>query len=849
MTPVTIPVPGDGGHAPRVSAVTAANQSPSMSLKRAEAEARFELLDVASYDVRLDLAGDEATFRSVTTVRFTSRGGATFVDLKPLRVNEIRFNGAPLDADLLERGRLPLTTVEGDNELVVDAVMRFRNDGEGLHRSVDPADGRHYVYGMSFMDAAPSIFACFDQPDLKAPYTFHVTAPTDWVVVGNAPGSNPEPGVWELEQTQPLSTYFVTLVAGPYHVLRDEHDGIALGLSARQSIAKDLDADAEELFTMTRQCFDEYHRLFGIRYPFGDYHQAFVPEFNAGAMENPGCVTFRDPLVFSSRVTRGVRIQRASTLAHEMAHQWFGNLTTPKWWDDLWLNESFAEYMGNRVTGDVTEYDDVWTHNSYARRQWGLVADQRPSTHPVAGNGAADASSALQDFDGISYAKGSSILKQLNARLGDEVFFAGVVDHFTTHRFGNATMHDLFASWERAAAQRDSAVDLSSFTSNWLRTAGPDAIVLDRAAGVVRRTPPADHPAERSHTVRVATARPEDKWEVATLTLASAETPLAVAGDAAVVLDPFEDTWAVAQPDRATVAALASLMPATEDPALRAGIWNNVRSGFHNAAVAPADVVDLLVAGLPTEDTDDAVFHTLPWALREVVPMTADPAAALDRLHTVLVEKATRAPAGSTLQLASYQSAVSTATDAGQLRSWLAGRVLPDGVEVDLDLRWRMLVQLATLGETDREELQQALDAEPTARSRVEHSRAMASLPDAAAKAWAWARFTGEVDVPNYELEAAGLGMWRSGQEHLTGPYVERYFAEVPATVEVRSGWNLADGADSFFPVTAVDEPTLALARALIADEGVDASIRRRVVDATDDLEHRLAVRRAFPTA
>ncbi len=502
MTPVTIPVPGDGGHAPRVSAVTAANQSPSMSLKRAEAEARFELLDVASYDVRLDLAGDEATFRSVTTVRFTSRGGATFVDLKPLRVNEIRFNGAPLDADLLERGRLPLTTVEGDNELVVDAVMRFRNDGEGLHRSVDPADGRHYVYGMSFMDAAPSIFACFDQPDLKAPYTFHVTAPTDWVVVGNAPGSNPEPGVWELEQTQPLSTYFVTLVAGPYHVLRDEHDGIALGLSARQSIAKDLDADAEELFTMTRQCFDEYHRLFGIRYPFGDYHQAFVPEFNAGAMENPGCVTFRDPLVFSSRVTRGVRIQRASTLAHEMAHQWFGNLTTPKWWDDLWLNESFAEYMGNRVTGDVTEYDDVWTHNSYARRQWGLVADQRPSTHPVAGNGAADASAALQDFDGISYAKGSSILKQLNARLGDEVFFAGVVDHFTTHRFGNATMHDLFASWERAAAQRDSAVDLSSFTSNWLRTAGPDAIVLDRAAGVVRRTPPADHPAERSHTVR-----------------------------------------------------------------------------------------------------------------------------------------------------------------------------------------------------------------------------------------------------------------------------------------------------------------------------------------------------------
>ena len=271
--------------------------------------------------------------------------------------------------------------------------MRFRNDGEGLHRSVDPADGRHYVYGMSFMDAAPSIFACFDQPDLKAPYTFHVTAPADWVVIGNAPGSSRSSRApWEFEQTQPLSTYFVTLVAGPYHLVRDEHDGIPLGLSARASIATDLDADADELFTMTKQCFDEFHRLFGIRYPFGDYHQAFVPEFNAGAMENPGCVTFRDPLIFSSRVTRGVRIQRATTVAHEMAHQWFGNIVTPKWWDDLWLNESFAEYMGNRVTADVTEYDDAWTHNAYARRQWGLVADQRPSTHPVAGNGAVDAS-------------------------------------------------------------------------------------------------------------------------------------------------------------------------------------------------------------------------------------------------------------------------------------------------------------------------------------------------------------------------------------------------------------------------------------------------------------------------
>ena len=598
--------------------------NPFRSLQHTEAQARFELLIVDGYDVRLDLATSDSTFRSVTTIHFTSRGGATFVDLKPASVHDIRLNGAAISADLLSRGRLPLETLPGRNVLVVDAEMRFRNDGEGLHASVDPADGKRYVYGMSFMEAAPSIFACFDQPDLKAPYTLHVTAPPEWIVVGNAPGQQVEPGVWAFEPTQPLSTYFVTLVAGPYHLIRDEHDGIPLGLSARASLAKDLEADADELFTMTKQCFDEFHRLFGIRYPFGDYHQAFVPEFNAGAMENPGCVTFRDPLIFSSRVTRGVRIQRATTVAHEMAHQWFGNITTPKWWDDLWLNESFAEYMGNRVTADVTEYDDAWTHNAYARRQWGLVADQRPSTHPVAGNDAFDAGTALQNFDGISYAKGSSILKQLNATMGDEVFFAGVIDHFDRHRFGNATMHDLFASWERAGG-----TDLSPFTTNWLRTAGPDTIVLDRVAGVVRRTPPEGHPADRPHTFRVATAAPGADWEIDTLEVTGPVTPYDVAPGTAVVLDPFEDSWALVQPDDETVAGLAALLPTTDDTLLRAGIWNNLRSAFHNAAISPAACLDLMEAGLAVEDSDDAIHYTMPWLIGRVAPLAADPAKAL----------------------------------------------------------------------------------------------------------------------------------------------------------------------------------------------------------------------------
>jgi aminopeptidase N len=816
--------------------------SPYRSLQHAEAIARFDLLTVDEYDVRLDLAGDESTFGSVTTIRFRSSGGPTFVDLKPVRVNEIRFNGRRLDAELLDRGRLPLDTVDGANELVVDAVMPFRNDGEGLHRSVDPADGKHYIYGMSFMDAAPTVFACFDQPDLKAPYTFHVTAPADWVVIGNAPGSKTESGpgssaLWELERTHPLSTYFVTLVAGPYHVLRDQHDGIPLGLSARASLAKDLDADADELFTMTGQCFDEFHRLFGIRYPFGNYHQAFVPEFNAGAMENPGCVTFRDPLVFSSRVTRGLRIQRATTVAHEMAHQWFGNIVTPKWWDDLWLNESFAEYMGVRVTADVTEYADAWTDHAYDRRVWGLTADQGPSTHPVAGNGALDASAALQDFDGISYAKGSSILKQLNAALGDEVFFDGVIDHLTRHRFGNATMHDLFASWEAAGAG-----DLSSFTASWLRTAGADTLTFDRATGVIRRTPPADRPADRAHTFRAAVAV-DGGWEDRPVTLDSPETPFDVPAGAAVLLDPYDESWDVAPPDDETVQALKTLLPEIPDDLLRAGVWNNLRGALHDAEVDPADVLDLVVGSLPVEDTEDARRRTLTWVFAKVVPLAGP--GALARVHDAALAKLAALEPGSERQLAAFRAAITASEDPAELRAWLAAA--PTGLDLDLDLRWRLLVRLATLGATDRAELQAALDAEPTGRSRVEHTRAVASLPDAEAKEWAWDRFTGKVDVPNYELEAAGSGLWRGGQEQLTEPYVDRYFTDLPATVGVRSGWVLAEATDFFYPRTSLTESTLERTRSLAADEALVLSVRRRLADQADGLARTLAVLARYP--
>ena len=815
------------------------------SLTLAEASERSSLLTVTSYAVELDLDQGAEVFGSVSKVRFAcgTPGAESWVDIKATAVQSVMLNGAALDPAGVVDGRLALPGLRADNELVVAATMAYSHDGQGLHRATDPADGRDYVYGHLFLDAAPSVFACFDQPDLKAPYDVTVTAPADWVVIGNGAATATAPGRWTLATTKPLATYFVTVCAGPYVSVRDEHDGIPLGVHARASLREPLERHATELFDITRRSFDYFHGLFGIRYPFGEYHQVFVPEFNAGAMENPGCVTLRDQYLFRGAATRDELLSRANTISHEMSHQWFGDLVTPVWWDDLWLNESFAEYMGARVTADATEFTEVWVTEAHTRRPWGLAADQRPSTHPVAGNGAADGAMALQNFDGISYAKGATIIKQLHARLGDEVFFHGVSEHFEKHRFGNATMADLLDSWERAGAG-----DLSSFTDGWLLTAGPDRIVLDRRAGVLLRTPLEGHPADRHHTLGLATATSDSPgaWTIESVRL-DADAVAVDVPDGPTVPDPHAETWAVTLLDPETTAALPEVLPATTDPLVRASIWCSVRNAFQHALIGPEAVLDLVEIALPAEDTDDGVGQTLGWAVWNILPVAADPAAALARLHDVAARCVAGAPPGGSLQLAALQIQVAAAADEAMLRDWLAsGDSLPGGVVVDLELRWRILLRLAKLGGVDRDQLAAALAEETTAVSQVEHAKALAALPDAEAKAWAWARFTGEVEVPNYELEAIGLGLWQVGQERLTDPYVARYFDEVLATTEVRSSQMLAVATNIFYPRWSATEDTVARAHALLARDDVDSTIRRELVDETWDLERRLAVRQAF---
>lgn len=444
-------------------------------LTRDEAQTRAQLIDVHRYTVALDLTTGDETFESRAAIQFTARAaGDTFVELKPALLRSVTLDGQPLDPHTLDQNRLALTGLtEGEHELRVDATMRYSRTGEGMHRFTDPTDGETYVYTQMFLEDIQRVFAVFDQPDLKAVFALSLTAPEGWTVLGNGIATDEGDGHWSIAPTPPISTYLVAVAAGPWHSVRTEHAGLPFGIHCRRSLAPHLDADADEILTITRACYDRYHEKFKEPYPFDSYDQAFVPEFNAGAMENPGLVTFRDEFVYRSAVTDTERQTRAMVIAHEMAHMWFGDLVTLTWWDDIWLNESFAEYMGYQTLTEATRFTDTWVAFGIDRKSWGYDADQRPSTHPVAPDPDAvpDTASAMLNFDGISYAKGASALRQLVAWLGEKDFLAGINTHFARHKFGNATLADFIDS---LAASTDR--DVHRWAEKWLRTSGVDTL-------------------------------------------------------------------------------------------------------------------------------------------------------------------------------------------------------------------------------------------------------------------------------------------------------------------------------------------------------------------------------------
>ncbi|MFF4605562.1 aminopeptidase N [Streptomyces sp. NPDC001339] len=876
-------------------------------LQRDEAQTRARLIDVHRYEVHLDLTHGEEHFASRTAIHFTARtSGDTFVELKPATLHSATLDGHPLDPATLDGNRLPLTHLTaGEHVLHVHATMRYSRTGEGMHRFTDPADGRVYVYTQCGPSDAPRVFAAFDQPDLKAVFALDITAPDDWTVLANGTTEHLGEGHWRAAPTPPIPAYLVAVAAGPWHSVRTEHAGLPFGLHCRRSLAPHLDADTEEILDLTRRCFDRYHEIFEEPYPFDSYDQAFVPEFNWGAMENPGLVTFRDEFIYRSAVTDTERQTRGMVIAHEMAHMWFGDLVTLQWWDDIWLNESFAEYMGYQVLAEATRFTGTWTDFAVVRKGWGYDADQRPSTHPVAPapEDVPDTAAAFLNFDGVSYAKGASALRQLVAWLGTEDFLAGINDHFARHRFGNATLADFIDSLARHTDR-----DVHTWAGQWLRTTGVDTLTPDvthdgthwhlgiqhqgSPGAVVPTSVPANgHPDDtpagpgrslghlvpgggsRPHRIAIGLYdhNPDDPAQLVLRERLEADIPhtgnlgISSAGPrpALTLLNDHDLTYAKVRLDPHSWQTARTSLSGLPDPLTRAVVWNAARDMVRDGELAPTAYLDAARTHLPHE-TDLAILQGVLTFARTQIADRYLPASLRHTALTTLtalsrdILRRTEGPdsgAPTGRRLIAVRAFIDSATTPDALQAWLDDGSVPGGPHLDPELRWRILGRLATLGATPLDTLRTAIDAElirdPSATGREGAARCRAALPDPSAKQAAWdALFTTDEHetLSNYLFTATATGFWAPEHHALLRPYVARYFTDIPALAAAR-GPALTDAAGRYaFPAVFVEPETLRLGETCLADPGLTPTLRRKLTDQLDDLRRALKVQTAAGT-
>ncbi|MCD7437704.1 aminopeptidase N [Streptomyces lincolnensis] len=837
-------------------------------LTRDEAQTRARLLDVHRYTIDLDLTTGDATFDSRTVIRFTVRADQdatdTFVEVRPAELRSVTLDGHPLDPETLDENRLPLKNLTpGEHELRVDAAMRYSRTGEGMHRFTDPTDGETYLYTQLFMEDVQRVFAAFDQPDLKAVFDLTVTAPENWTVLANSRTEHLGEGRWQAAPTPLISTYLVAVAAGPWHSVRTEHRGLPFGIHCRRSLAPHLDPDADELFEITKQCYDRYHEKFEEPYPFDSYDQAFVPEFNAGAMENPGLVTFRDEFVYRSAVTDTERQTRAMVIAHEMAHMWFGDLVTLRWWDDIWLNESFAEYMGYQTLTEATRFTDTWTDFGVIRKAWGYDADQRPSTHPVAPDKVDDTASALLNFDGISYAKGASALRQLVTWLGEKDFLAGINTHFARHKFANATLADFIDS---LAANTDR--DVHAWADAWLRTTGVDTLRPTVTRGDEgTHTLTVERTGSRPHRIAVGVYDHDVADEGHHLVLrrrldldVPQTEPLPLGKrPALLLLNDHDLTYAKIRFDADSFDTVRANLRGLPDPLTRAVVWNALRDAVRdNGSVhrgttpeppmPPTAYLETARTHLPHE-TDLALvqgvlaFATTQIADRYLAP--EDRPAALATLTSLCRDLIRRTEDGDHpgLRLIAVRHFIDVAAQPDTISAWFSEGTVPGGPELDPELRWRILGRLAVLGAIDDAVIEAELIQDPSATGQEGAARCRAALPDPEAKATAWDAMFGGDDLSNYLFTATAQGFWQPEQADLLRHYVPRYFQDAVA-VAARRGPAIADAAGRWaFPTHAVDTDTLRLGEDCLRDADPIPALRRKLADQLDDLARALRVR------
>ncbi|GAB3135979.1 aminopeptidase N [Tsukamurella serpentis] len=846
------------------------------NLTQVQAAERAGIVDVSRYAIDLDLtdgadAPGEKTFRCTTTVVFTATEDAqTFIDLIAEDVTAT-LNGSPVDVSgYTEEGGLRLTGLAAENELVISGRFSYSNTGEGLHRFVDPIDGAVYLYSQFETADAKRMFACFDQPDLKAVFDVAVSAPSEWTVVTGGAEATREPlptGAhrWTFVTTEPMSTYLVALIAGPYaswsDAYTDEYGTIDLRLFCRASLAEFM--DAERLFTETKQGFGFYHRNFGIPYAFGKYDQLFVPEFNAGAMENAGAVTFLEDYVFRSKVTRYLYERRCETVLHEMAHMWFGDLVTMRWWDDLWLNESFATFASVLSQAEATEYTSAWTTFANVEKSWAYRQDQLPSTHPVAAE-IPDLQAVEVNFDGITYAKGASVLKQLVAYVGLEPFLAGLRAYFAEHKFGNATFDDLLRALEASSGR-----DLSGWGAQWLKTTGinilrPDFELDD--AGRFTRFSVVQEGAEpgagelRTHRLAVGVYSDEDGRLVRSHRVeldvdgARTEVPelVGVHRGELVLINDDDLTYCSVRLDPHSLRTVTERIADIADSLPRTLGWSAAWEMTRQAEMRARDFVELVLGGIGAE-TEVGVVQRVLLQAQTAVESYADPqwaeAEGRARFAAGLLQLARDAQAGSDFQLAFVNALAAAALGPSEVEVFTAlhsgaepASVGLDGLTVDTDLRWRLVTALARAGSAGSAEIEAEALRDSTAAGERAAATALAARPDAQVKEDAWTKVFDDDSLSNTMTRAITAGIGGPGQGALLAPLTQRYFDSIDAVWARRSSEVAQTVVVGLYPDWDVSDDAVAAADAWLAGERPSA-LRRLVLEGRAGVVRSLAAR------
>ena len=844
----------------------------SENLTRDEARRRASFLSTDSYEIRLDLTTDERTFLTETTLRFRSSSAeGTFLDLIAEEVTEIELNGELLEdpASRFDGARVQLPAlVEGENTVRVLATGRYMNTGEGLHRFVDPVDEEVYLYTQFEVSDARRMFACFEQPDLKATFQLAVTAPAHWRVISNAPTPEPAPAAegtatWSFSPTERISTYLVALIAGNYQGGTGEvtaRDGrtIPMGVFARASLAEHV--DAEDVIDVTRAGIEFYEEAFDQDFPFRKYDQVFVPEYNMGAMENPGAITYVESYVFRSEVSDATRERRDLTILHELAHMWFGDLVTMRWWDDLWLNESFAEYASTLASAEVTRWSDSWTTFALSEKSWAYQQDQLPSTHPVVAD-MVDFDAVETNFDGITYAKGASVLRQLVAYVGREEFFAGVRAYFAKHAWGNTELSDLLSELETTSGR-----DLTSWAELWLQRAGVNTLspVIERGADgavsrfAIRQDSPAEHPVQRPHRLQVGGFRLQDGAPVRTETLELdidgdlTEVPELIGRRADLwLLNDGDLTYTKVRLDAESLAVAMKHLRHLDDPLARTLLWSAAWDMVRDGELPSRRFQQLVLANL-TGESSSSVVRTL---LQRLETVAGPYAAASDRegrteqAADAVWALAQEAEAGSDAQLQlleSFARLARTVEHRHTLEGLLGGSVTLPGRTIDTDLRWKLVISLAVLGGIDAAGIDEQLAADDTQSGRKHALTARAALPTEVAKAKAWRRTVEKDTLANESITAVVQGFRRVTDEDLIAPYRPRYFEEISRIWAERSNEIATRLVSGYFPHSYGGQGVLDAADQWLADaEDAPFGLRRIIIEGRDTVARQERVRAA----